>query len=80
VPTHDVPMQMHLDFTVSSLKELQRHRQRAESLGAQLRLDRTDDSNEPLYVLADPSGHPFCILSCTRAGPFRDSQSSSPNL
>lgn len=23
-PTYDVPMQMHLDFTVSSLKELQR--------------------------------------------------------
>jgi catechol 2,3-dioxygenase-like lactoylglutathione lyase family enzyme len=61
-PTHEVPMQMHLDFTVSSLKELQRQRQRAESLGAQLLLDRTDDSNEPLYVLADPSGHPFCMF------------------
>lgn len=60
-PTHDVPMQMHLDFTVLSLEELQRQRERAESLGAQLRLDRTD-SDEPLYVLADPSGHPFCIL------------------
>ena len=61
-PTHEVPMQMHLDFTVSSLKELQRQRERAETLGAQLLLDRTDDSNEPLYVLADPSGHPFCIF------------------
>ena len=61
-PTHDVPMQMHLDFTVSSRTELQRQRQRAESLGAQLLLDRTDDSNEPLYVLVDPSGHPFCIF------------------
>jgi catechol 2,3-dioxygenase-like lactoylglutathione lyase family enzyme len=61
-PTHDVPMQMHLDFTVSTLNELQRHLERAESLGAQLLLDRTDDSNEPLYVLADPSGHPFCIF------------------
>lgn len=60
-PTHDVPMQMHLDFTVPSLEELQRQRERAESLGAQLLLDRTD-SDEPLYVLADPSGHPFCIL------------------
>jgi hypothetical protein len=54
-------MQMHLDFTVSSLEELQRQRERAESLGAELLLDRTD-SDEPLYVLADPSGHPFCIL------------------
>ncbi len=55
-------MQMHLDFTVSSLNELQRERERAESLGAKLLLDRTDDSNEPLYVLADPSRHPFCIF------------------
>lgn len=61
-PTHDVPMQMHLDLTVSSLEELQRQRERAESLGAQLLLDRTDDPDEPLYVLADPSGHPFCIF------------------
>jgi catechol 2,3-dioxygenase-like lactoylglutathione lyase family enzyme len=61
-PEPDVPMQMHLDFTVSSLAELKRHRQRAESLGARLLLDRTGDPDEPLYVLADPSGHPFCIL------------------
>jgi catechol 2,3-dioxygenase-like lactoylglutathione lyase family enzyme len=61
-PTHDVPMQMHLDLTVSSPAELHRHRERAESLGAQLLLDRTDDADEPLYVLADPSGHPFCIF------------------
>ena len=61
-PTHDVPMQMHLDFTVSSFQELQAQRERAESLGAQLLLDRTDDVDEPLYVFADPSGHPFCIF------------------
>lgn len=61
-PEHDIPMQMHLDFTVSSLEELRRQRQRAESLGARLLLDRTYDASEPLYVLADPSGHPFCIL------------------
>lgn len=61
-PRHEVPMQMHLDFTVSSLEELRRQRERAEALGARLLLDRTDDSDEPLYVLADPSGHPFCIL------------------
>jgi catechol 2,3-dioxygenase-like lactoylglutathione lyase family enzyme len=61
-PEHDVPMQMHLDLTVPSLAELQRHRGRAEALGARLLLDRTGDSHEPLYVLADPSGHPFCIF------------------
>ena len=61
-PQHDVPMQIHVDFTVSSREELERQRNRAESLGAQLLLDRTDDANEPLYVFADPSGHPFCIF------------------
>jgi catechol 2,3-dioxygenase-like lactoylglutathione lyase family enzyme len=61
-PRHDVPMQMHLDLTVSSRAELERQRQRAEELGAELLLDRTDDEDEPLYVLADPSGHPFCIF------------------
>ncbi len=61
-PRHEVPMQMHLDFTVSTLEELQEQRGRAEALGAQLLLDRTDDADEPLYVLADPSGHPFCVF------------------
>ena len=61
-PSHDVPMQLHIDFTVPDVEELQRQRERAEALGAQLLLDRTDDANEPLYVFADPSGHPFCIF------------------
>jgi catechol 2,3-dioxygenase-like lactoylglutathione lyase family enzyme len=61
-PQHDVPMQLHVDFTVSSRAELQRHRERAEALGAELVLDRTADPGEPLYVFADLSGHPFCIF------------------
>lgn len=61
-PEHDVPMQMHVDFTVPSLAELHRQRERAESLGAELLLDRCDDPDEPLYVFADPSGHPFCVF------------------
>ncbi len=61
-PEPDVPMQMHLDFTVSTIEELERQRERAQSLGAHLLLDRTDDAEEPLYVLADPSGHPFCLF------------------
>ena len=60
-PAHDVPMQMHHDFRVPDRQELRRQRQRAEELGATLLHDRTDD-DEPLYVLADPAGHPFCIL------------------
>jgi hypothetical protein len=50
------------DFRVPTVDELERHRRRAEDLGASLPLDRTDESAEPLYVLADPAGHPFCIL------------------
>lgn len=61
-PADDVPMQLHLDLTVSDRTELERHRERAESLGARLLLDRTDDPDEPLYVLADLSGHPFCLF------------------
>ena len=61
-PEHDVPMQMHLDLTVPSVEDLERQRARAEALGATLLLDRTDDPDEPLYVLADLSGHPFCIF------------------
>ena len=61
-PQHDVPMQLHVDFTVTNPAELQRQRQRAEDLGAELLLDRTEDPDEPLYVFADPSGHPFCIF------------------
>ncbi|ANH38879.1 Glyoxalase-like domain protein [Nocardioides dokdonensis FR1436] len=61
-PAHDVPMQMHLDFAVTDREALERHRRRAEELGARLLLDRTREQTEPLYVLADPAGHPFCLL------------------
>ena len=55
-------MQLHVDYTVTSRDELERHRARAEALGAHVLLDRTDDEDEPLYVLADPAGHPFCLF------------------
>ncbi|MCW2785887.1 MAG: glyoxalase [Marmoricola sp.] len=61
-PSNDVPQQLHLDFRVPDTDELERHRLRAEALGAALVLDRSDDPDEPLYVLTDPAGHPFCIL------------------
>jgi catechol 2,3-dioxygenase-like lactoylglutathione lyase family enzyme len=64
-PSHEVPMQLHLDFRVSTVDELERHRLRAEELGATLLLDRTAEVGEPLYVLADPAGHPFCLLVAT---------------
>ena len=61
-PSHEVPMQLHLDFSVSSRDELERQKERAIALGATVLLDRTED-REALYVLADPAGHPFCILT-----------------
>jgi catechol 2,3-dioxygenase-like lactoylglutathione lyase family enzyme len=61
-PESGVPKQMHLDYAVPSVDELHRHRQRAEELGATLLLDRTSEESEPLFVLADPAGHPFCLL------------------
>ncbi|MFT3871809.1 MAG: VOC family protein [Nocardioides sp.] len=61
-PSEQVPIQMHMDFKVSSPEELERHRERAETLGARLLYDRSEDEGEPLYVLADLAGHPFCLL------------------
>ena len=49
-------------FSGSVLVFLDPPYRRAEALGATLLLDRTADEDEPLYVLADPSGHPFCIF------------------
>ena len=60
-PTNEVPKQMHHDFRVSTVAELEEQRRRAEELGAVLLYDRSDDEVEPLYVLADPAGHPFCV-------------------
>ncbi|WDF32581.1 VOC family protein [Arthrobacter agilis] len=61
-PSPDVPMQLHLDLTVPDRDTLGHHHSRALSLGAELLFDRTDDPDEPLYVYADPAGHPFCIF------------------
>lgn len=61
-PSHEVPMQLHLDFSVSSRDELEHQKERALGLGATVLLDRTEDA-EALYVLADPADHPFCILT-----------------
>jgi catechol 2,3-dioxygenase-like lactoylglutathione lyase family enzyme len=61
-PDQTVPMQLHLDLTVADSDELAEQHARALDLGATVLLDRTDDEDEPLYVFADPEGHPFCIF------------------
>jgi catechol 2,3-dioxygenase-like lactoylglutathione lyase family enzyme len=61
-PDAQVPQQLHVDLTVADADELSRQRDRAVSLGATVLLDRSSDADEPLYVFADPAGHPFCIF------------------
>jgi Glyoxalase-like domain len=56
------PQMLHLDTTVPTLDDLHVQRQRALDLGARQLLDRSNDPQEPLFVLADPAGHPFCIF------------------
>jgi hypothetical protein len=53
---------LHLDTTVPNLGDLRTQHDRALALGARLLYDRSDDEQEPLYVFADPAGHPFCIF------------------
>jgi hypothetical protein len=56
------PQMLHLDTTVPTVEDLFAQRQRALDLGASELLDRSQDDQEPLFVLADPAGHPFCIF------------------
>lgn len=61
-PAGERPQMLHLDTTVATAAELKEQHERALGLGATLLHDRFDDPDEPLYVYADPAGHPFCIF------------------
>jgi hypothetical protein len=61
-PNSGVPQQLHLDLSVPTSEDLIAQHQRILGLGARLLADRVDDPEEPLYVYADPSGHPFCVF------------------
>ena len=61
-PSGPHPQMLHLDTTVPTAEELDDQHARVLALGARLLLDRRDDPEEPLYVYADPAGHPFCIF------------------
>ena len=56
------PSVSHLDTTVPSRSALDAVHDRVLTLGAELRLDRTDDEDEPLYAYASPAGHVFCVF------------------
>lgn len=61
-PGPGVPQQMHVDLTVCDIRELDSVHGQVVALGGELRLDRSDDAEEPLRVYADPDGHPFCVF------------------
>jgi len=61
-PGAEIPQQLHLDLTVGDAEQLAVQHGRAIALGARVLEDRSTDPEEPLYVLADPAGHPFCIF------------------
>jgi len=61
-PEGEVPQQLHLDLTVSSVEEMDVQHQRVLRLGGELLFDAVGNPEEPLRVYADPAGHPFCIF------------------
>ncbi|WP_374455100.1 VOC family protein [Nocardioides sp.] len=56
------PSVSHLDTTVPSRTALDAVHERVLELGGELRLDRTDDPDEPLRAYASPAGHVFCVF------------------
>ena len=56
------PSVMHLDTTVPDRAALDAAHERVLALGGELRLDRTDDPDEPLRAYASPAGHVFCVF------------------
>lgn len=61
-PEGPTPQMLHLDARVPTVEDLFVQRQRALDLGATELRDRSADPDEPLFVLADPAGHPFCVF------------------
>jgi catechol 2,3-dioxygenase-like lactoylglutathione lyase family enzyme len=61
-PESGHPAGSHLDTTVPSRAALDVVHERVLALGGELRLDRTDDPDEPLLAYASPAGHVFCVF------------------
>ncbi len=62
------PSVSHLDTTVGSRDALDAAHDRVLALGGELRLDRTDDPDEPLRAYASPAGHVFCVFVAPAVG------------
>ena len=61
-PDQTIPQMLHLDTSVPDVEELHRQHDRVLGLGGKLLYDRSEDEQEPLFVYADPAGHPFCVF------------------
>lgn len=61
-PGTDVPQQVHLDMGVPDKASLMERHAIAVELGATVLEDGSDDEEQPIFIYADPSGHPFCIF------------------
>ena len=66
-PDSAVPQQLHLDFTVPDVAELDAVHERVIALGGTLLEDRSSDPDEPLRAYADLDGHPFCVFVVVNA-------------
>ena len=62
-PEGPVPAQLHLDLAVADRADLAAQVERGTALGASVLDDRSDDEAEALVVMADPAGHPFCLIA-----------------
>ncbi|MFV0461571.1 MAG: VOC family protein [Actinomycetales bacterium] len=47
---------------MDNVDALEQAHQRILDAGGAVLFDRSNDPEEPLWVYADPSGHPFCIF------------------
>jgi catechol 2,3-dioxygenase-like lactoylglutathione lyase family enzyme len=78
-PEGSPPQMLHLDLTVGSAADLERQRARAVALGAEVLRDRSADPDEPLYVLRDPAGHPFCVFVAPASAGAAPPSGSAPS-
>lgn len=70
-PTPGHPSVSHLDTTVATRDALDIVHDRVLALGGEVRLDRSDDLEEPLRAYASPAGHVFCVFVAEEAGASR---------
>ncbi|HEX5119739.1 MAG TPA: VOC family protein [Pseudonocardiaceae bacterium] len=61
-PEGPCPQMLHLDLVVPTIEDLRAQHAKALELGATELYDRSADPEEPLWVFADPAGHPFCVF------------------